>query len=247
MLYQLVDALIALLHKGMVQRDLDNIIDLCEHAYYILRKCGIAFDHVQTLNSIFNSDADMNTKVNLALHIYAFGSSKIQQSVKNHLSGWGPGKDVRGCFLSFLGIESGAYSNVEQMEANCFSLLESYQQEFAEHLEKGNHYSVDNKYIDLIYDLVRLELSGKLSDKERLKKICRAYRVEAACWLLDTHDEESFAKFEPRWLKICGRELLEQFSSDTGLKKGINIRMKEEYEKGNLDDYLVKLYFKYFS
>lgn len=247
LLYQLVDALVALLHKDMVQIDLDNIIDLCEHAYYILRKCGIAFDHVQTLNSIFNSDADMNTKVNLALHIYAFGSSKIQQSVKNHLSGWVPGKDVRGCFLSFLGIESGAYSNVEQMEANCFSLLESYQQEFAEHLEKGNHYSVDNKYIDLIYDLVRLELSGKLSDKERLKKICRAYRVEAACWLLDTHDEESFAKFEPRWLKICDRELLEQFSSDTGLKKGINIRMKEEYEKGNLDDYLVKLYFKYFS
>lgn len=71
--------------------------------------------------------------------------------------------------------------------------------------------------------------------------------MEAACWLLDFHDEESFSKFNPQWLSLCDSTFLEQLAADALLKKEINRQMKEAYGRGKLDEKLVGLYFKYFS
>lgn len=246
-LYEFIETLVMLLQKGIFPVHLRNIADLCDSACYIFKKCNIEFDHVEIVNRIFSGTADMNAKAELALHLYAFGSTRIKQAVKEYLSEWAPDKDKKGCLLYVLGIKSGAYSNMPEMEENCFSILEKYQPEFEEHIKNKHHYSVDNYYTNLIYDLVELVIIGRLSYKERLKDICRSYGAEAACWLLDIHDEESFAKFEPQWLELCGSQLLEQISADDSIKKKINERMKKAYETGDLDDGLVKLYFEYFS
>lgn len=189
----------------------------------------------------------MTIKVNLVIHMYAYSSKTVKQTIKKGIYIWKPDKDVNGCLLYAAGVEAGAISHAMELDENCFNLLEEHKAEFNERISNGKHNSNDDFYVDLIYKLVHLTRLGILSQKNRLKEICQSYRMEAACWLLDFHDEESFSKFNPQWLSLCDSTFLKKLAADALLKKEINRQMKEAYGRGNLDEKLVGVYFKYFS
>ena len=51
----------------------------------------------------------------------------------------------------------------------------------------------------------------------------------------------------PDWKKNKDARVLKKLAADALLKKEINRQMKEAYGRGNLDEKLVGVYFKYFS
>lgn len=250
-LCKLIDALVRNLNlnifRGNGKWAAWQVSGLLDSILSALDSAGKKYDRVNVIKQIFDNGIDMTIKVNLVIHMYAYSSKTVKQTIKKGIYIWKPDKDVNGCLLYAAGVEAGAISHAMELDENCFNLLEEHKAEFNERISNGKHNSNDDFYVDLIYKLVHLTRLGILSQKNRLKEICQSYRMEAACWLLDFHDEESFSKFNPQWLSLCDSTFLKKLAADALLKKEINRQMKEAYGRGKLDEKLVGVYFKYFS
>lgn len=233
--------------QSRVNDEITPLGNLCVFALRNLRKTEKEYTDVSQIQQIIQSSVRNIRKISLFACIFPYCSEKIKAEMKEKCLEWKPYDDLECYEVYTMCVQNEILSLTLEIEKQFYHFLIDYHVKYEEHHKNKEHKFQDDRVIHWIYDLVGLALTEKLNPKEELKKICKQYRLEAAIWFLDFNNEEAFTSFNTQWLRLCSDSLIQKIADNPSLREKIAIHMKQEYLMGDLDDDLVRYYFKFFA
>ncbi|MBE5934259.1 MAG: hypothetical protein E7262_00520 [Lachnospiraceae bacterium] len=219
-----------------------EIIYNCDDAYSIRELgellCSIMYMTNTFYKAVYNDDIKrlLREKYSLIVSkIYSYCDSSNKRKIKRFFKEWKGDSSWRSIELYYYLVSKGIVEPSSEYEIIIYDRIQKHDEQKPFGFEERN----------ILITLFNLKVSDKLALADDFMRLIQKFKDDEIYFLNDMENYD-YSNFKLEWLGLYGQELIKKISNNLIAKKHIQKIYVEQVNNGNINENLIKMYFKYF-
>lgn len=199
-------------------------------------KYNKAYDKISIFKKAFKDNTEM-----VWLECYVYFSERIKNYIEDYYDKWKFDNNITDMKKYCLLVENKLLMSNKAIEKRIYEYCIKNSDEKEEIVYTG-----ESSVEFLKGHLLEMFLHGYILDVNAYIKFVSDCGNDYQRWLIDLKGFD-YQFFNVEWLIKCREKLLSKLAGDDEIKQKIKRRIIEEYNKNQLDDMIIKIFFEYFA